>query len=219
MAKTNLPALRRHRLSAWIKNECEGSQAEFIRKAHEKTGAEINQGELSAILGGKKSFGEKKARALEEQAGMPDGYLDRDIGNVGEPIDMAGKVPLISWIRAGDWHAAADPFQPGDGEPVDSPLAIREGMYALTVRGDSMFNPSGQRSYPDGCRIFVDPNRRDPVNGDRVIAKIDGEDEVTFKVFAKDGARVFLKPLNSQYQPIYQRFRVLGTVVAKVELE
>ncbi len=36
----------------------------------------INQGELSAILHGKKPFGEKKARRIEEDAGLPKYWLD-----------------------------------------------------------------------------------------------------------------------------------------------
>ncbi|KIA81846.1 hypothetical protein QR66_02340 [Chromobacterium piscinae] len=61
---------RRARLRSWIGINCGDSQARFIAQ----TG--INQGELSALLR-TKSFGEKKARALEELAGMPKGWLDR----------------------------------------------------------------------------------------------------------------------------------------------
>lgn len=67
-------ANRRKKLALWIQSRCDGSQAKFI----EETG--INQGELSALLRDK-SFGEKKARNLEKQAGMPDLYLDIPIEN------------------------------------------------------------------------------------------------------------------------------------------
>lgn len=65
-------AARRARLSAWIADHYEGVQAAFIRD----TG--INQGELSALLA-TKPFGEKKARKLETQARMPEGYLERPL--------------------------------------------------------------------------------------------------------------------------------------------
>lgn len=64
-------ANRRLKLALWIKERSE-SQARFI----DETG--INQGELSALLRDK-SFGEKKARKIEEQAGMPNLYLDMPI--------------------------------------------------------------------------------------------------------------------------------------------
>ena len=59
----NIVENRRSRLAELIRNNYD-NQAQFIRK----TG--INQGELSAILSGKKTFGEKKARGLEEAAGL-----------------------------------------------------------------------------------------------------------------------------------------------------
>ncbi|HEX4328172.1 MAG TPA: LexA family transcriptional regulator [Burkholderiales bacterium] len=136
------------------------------------------------------------------------------------PAVQEGRVPLISWVRAGDWTPAADPYSPGDaGEWLDSPVRASRDIYALRVRGDSMYNPSGPKSYPDGCIIFIDPNRRSPHNGERIIAKIDGNDEVTFKVYTEDAGRVFLKPLNQQFPPIFEKFKVLGTVIYKGEPE
>ncbi|MBB5860214.1 S24 family peptidase [Xanthomonas arboricola] len=63
-----LVALRRARLQQWINEKHDGKQADFVRAAG------INQGELSLLLKNK-SFGEKRAAALERAAGMPSGYL------------------------------------------------------------------------------------------------------------------------------------------------
>ena len=140
--------------------------------------------------------------------------------NVESGPALEGRVPLISWVQAGDWKQAADPYAPGDAEEwLDSPVRASSGVYALRVRGESMVNPAGPKSYPDGCIIFVDPNRRSPHNGERIIAKIDGNDEVTFKVYTEDAGRVFLKPLNPQFPPIFEKFKVLGTVIYKGEPE
>ena len=65
----DLVANRRNRLKEWIDQRYVGSQAKMV----EDIG--INQGELSGLLKSK-SFGEKKARSLEDQAGMPYSYLD-----------------------------------------------------------------------------------------------------------------------------------------------
>lgn len=61
---------RRRLLRAWIDTRYGGVQAAFVGD----TG--INQGELSGLLK-TKSFGEKRARALEVLAKMPHRYLDQ----------------------------------------------------------------------------------------------------------------------------------------------
>lgn len=69
--KQDIAAVRRARLKQWIGEQCGGVQARFI----DATG--MNQGELSGLVKGVKPFGEKKARKLEELAGMPPGYLSQ----------------------------------------------------------------------------------------------------------------------------------------------
>jgi len=63
-------SIRRKRLKQVIDERFGGRQTRFV----DATG--INAGELSALMRDK-HFGEKKARSLEEQAGLPGGYLDR----------------------------------------------------------------------------------------------------------------------------------------------
>lgn len=133
--------------------------------------------------------------------------------------DIRSQVPLISWVRAGEWSEAHNPHEPGYAEDW-LPCLKQSGKhtYALRVRGDSMTAPFG-KSYPDGCIIFVDPDKRSPGNGDRIIAKLKGSDEVTFKVFQQDAGRVWLKPLNPQHPAIMELFAVLGTIIGKWEDE
>jgi SOS-response transcriptional repressor LexA len=140
--------------------------------------------------------------------------------NVFEGPDIRGLVPLISWIQAGTWHEAEDLYEPGDAE-LHLPCPTSHGIhtYALRVEGDSMTSPHG-KSYPDGCIIFVDPDQRGGVvSGGRVIAKLNGDNAVTFKVYIEDAGRRFLKPLNTQYPPIIEEFRILGKVIGKWEPE
>lgn len=61
---------RRAQLRLWINAHFDGVQAKFVEAT------DINQGELSGLLK-TKSFGEKRARRLEIQAGMPPKYLER----------------------------------------------------------------------------------------------------------------------------------------------
>ena len=141
------------------------------------------------------------------------------LGNVSEGPEIRGQVPLISWVQAGAWCQAEDPFVPGDAERwMDCPVAHSGQTFALRVRGDSMSAPHGNsRTYPEGCFIFVDPEKRSPNNGDRIIACLDESHEVTFKVYKNEDGRQWLQPLNPTHEPIRDAFTVLGTVLGKWE--
>ncbi|MCH9691969.1 MAG: XRE family transcriptional regulator [Gammaproteobacteria bacterium] len=117
---------------------------------------------------------------------------------VAQEPRMHGRIPLISWIQAGTFCEAVDIFELGDAEAwLPCPVNHSDTAYALRVKGDSMASPHpGQKSYPEGTIVFVDPNK--PLtNGCRVIAKFNGE--VTFKTYAEDMGRIFLRPINPSY--------------------
>jgi SOS-response transcriptional repressor LexA len=130
-------------------------------------------------------------------------YPKVGLANTSEGPDFKGEVPLISWVRAGVWCEAIDNYAPGDGESwLKCPINHGEHAYALRVQGDSMTSPyPGQRSYPEGTIIYVDPDIP-VVSGCRVIAKLPGTNEATFKEYRFDSGKHFLKPLNPQYQTI-----------------
>jgi SOS-response transcriptional repressor LexA len=191
----------------------------------------IGQGVISKIERGsiKKTTGiVALARALdcnpfwletgEDQPGESEGQQIKR-GNVDVARAFTGEVPVISWVQAGAWHEVAEAFQPDDAERY---LPIFKGhssqTYALKVRGDSMTSPHG-KSYPQGSYIIVDPAKVSPNNGDRIIAKLEGSAEVTFKVYKDEDGRKWLAPLNTSHQPIIEPFKVLGTVIGKWEDE
>ena len=64
---------RRKRLEAWIATHYRGVQKGFL----DKTG--MNQGMVSGLISGSKSFGEKVAVNIERKAGMPPDYLVRPL--------------------------------------------------------------------------------------------------------------------------------------------
>lgn len=134
-------------------------------------------------------------------------------------LDLKGKVPLISWVKAGTWDEAAEPFELGDAEKwMDCPVKYSKATYALRVHGDSMTAPSGNsRTYPKGCIIFVDPERCSPDNGDLVIAKLKGTSKVMLKVDKNEESRQWLQPLNPSHEPIREEFKILRTVLEKWE--
>ena len=141
------------------------------------------------------------------------------VGNVDAARAFTGEVPVISWVQAGAWQDIADTFEPEDAERH---LPIFRGhsskTYALKVRGDSMTSPYG-KSYPAGSYVIVDPEKRSPMNGDRIIALTPGSKEATFKIYKDEDGRRWLAPLNNTHQIILEPFEVLGTVIGKWEDE
>jgi SOS-response transcriptional repressor LexA len=146
--------------------------------------------------------------------------LENELSDASRP---GGRVPLISWVQAGTWGEAVDNYQPG---AADEWIPVRNNAgpnaFALTVSGDSMVSPFGQRSYPPGTVIVVDPAVQSAA-GHRVVAKlVDGGDHsVTFKELQSDAGKYFLKPLNPQYPTIEmtQGCEIVGVVVASYQQE
>lgn len=136
--------------------------------------------------------------------------------NVEDGPSIIGKVPLISWVKAGSFCTSPELFEPGDAEEW-LPAVKRFGphAYALRVIGDSMVLPYPSKdSFFPGTIIFVDPDK--PLtNGAKVIAKIDATEEATFKVFSEDGGKRYLKPQNPQYPVIEmdETMHICGVVV------
>ena len=129
-------------------------------------------------------------------------------------------VPLLSWTDAGKLGSVATDRSAAMTIPTTGNVAGRQlshRCFALRVSGDSMVNPTGRPTYPPGCTIIVDPDR-DAQNGDRVIVKIPGVEEPTFKLFTVDSGQKLLRSLNPQYPTIPWRdgMSVVGVVVQTV---
>ncbi|MEN5239084.1 S24 family peptidase [Pseudomonas sp. TWI923] len=135
--------------------------------------------------------------------------------NVSSIHHQFGKVPLISWVQAGDWCEAVSNLEEHHSESwLSCPVPISPNGYALKVRGDSMTNSGPGRTYPAGCIIFVDPEIE--VNtGDRVIARLPRTNEATFKVLVEDAGKQYLRPINPQYPiiEITEETYICGKVV------
>lgn len=115
-------------------------------------------------------------------------------------------VPLISWVQAGNWNEIQDNYRPGEGEKVVyTSRKVGPHAYALRVVGDSMENPNGRPTYPQGSIIICDPDRQ-AVHGSAVIVRLDDEKQATFKQLIIDGDTRYLKPLNPRYPII----KILG---------
>lgn len=133
-----------------------------------------------------------------------------------EPIHGGRGVPLISWVQAGVWSDVSDPMQPGEAEDW-LPCPVRHGprTYCVRVRGDSMSNPAGKPSYADGDIIFVDPDREAKA-GDRIIVRLEDQQEATFKQLLVEDGRKMLKALNPEWKPRYMEISTRATIAGVV---
>lgn len=77
------------------------------------------------------------------------------IYNVEERPPPRARLPLISFVIAGNRSEANDPYAPGAAEAwIDFDSMASKSAFCLRVRGTSMIRPDGT-GFPDGCFIAV----------------------------------------------------------------
>lgn len=208
---------RRRQLRKWIDSHFPNMAAFVARHG-------LNQGEISGLLK-TKSFGSRKARNLEEAAGMPLRYLEQTdegsplgVGVSGDNIaagpEIRGLVPVISWVQAGAWAEICDNFQPADADEwLPCPVAHGPNTFALKVQGVSM-----EKKFQDGDIIFVDPSK-EAYSGKHVVVRLDDEERATFKQLIIENGEMFLRPLNPDWPEkvihVNGRATICGVVIGK----
>ena len=143
-----------------------------------------------------------------------------DTGHDGENDIRIGKLPLISWVRAGNWSETINNFATGDAEEwIPCPFKHSENAFILRVVGKSMYNPGGERSYNDGDYIAVDPGR-EARNGSMVVVRLDDDHTATFKqlLIEPNGERM-LMALNPSWPDriirVNKNATICGVVIGK----
>lgn len=124
------------------------------------------------------------------------------------------RFPLISWVSAGEWCEAVEPYNLSQvDEWYESDCHILGDGFWLRIQGDSMTAPTGL-SVPEGMLVLFDTGK-EPKNGSLVIAKITDANEATFKKLVIDGGNKYLKGLNPAYPliPIDGNCKIIGVAV------
>lgn len=207
---------RRARLAQLIRERYE-SQADFVAK----TG--INQGEVSALLKNK-SFGEKKARKIEADCGLPTGWLDAS----GEPekqtvsaaafpgarpvqgFDEGGApshcpIPMVTLkLQAGVMGIRTEPDN-RDGGALSVPMSwIKkkgfdpEKLLAVQIKGDSM-----ETTFYEGDTVVI--NLADQTLVDNGIFAVNYDGEAVVKRLSRDAGQWWLMSDNPDQRKYYRR--------------
>ncbi|WP_415916327.1 S24 family peptidase [Xanthomonas arboricola] len=189
-------ALRRARLRAWIDDRHAGVQASFVAAVG------INQGELSGLLNGKKSFGEKKARSLEQAAGMPSGYLDSEsTATAATSTVLAAETPQ-GYLRLQLFEGAAGMGQGVVNQDFPEVMKVMEvaewevrrklgflpkpgRIQIITGRGPSM-----RPKIEDGDIVWIDTSIDYFDGDDYYLISYDGETQIKMLQKRSDGLYV-----------------------------
>lgn len=127
------------------------------------------------------------------------------------------KIPLISYIQAGQW-TGIDDFREtcGDYEYILTDLDISDDAFALEIKGDSM-----TPDFLEGDVVIIDPN--EPPHAGEFVAAINGNYEATFKKYRPLGEvdnfgrehfeLIALNPDYPKLSTLKQEIRIIGTMV------
>lgn len=209
--------IRREHLRVLLDTRCGGSQTRLADTL------DCSPNYVSRMLSTKKHrkrIGDDMARHIESRFGLDHGFIDVPYrphsANTEPGPDLVRSVPLISWVRAGQWQGAVDMYQPGVAEDwYQSPVSGSSNMFCLRVRGASM-----EPRFQEGELIFVDPERS-PASGDYVVVRLDDRDEATFKRLRYEGGETWLEAINPDWPHRFIRLTedatLCGVVVFKGE--
>ncbi|MBF4248974.1 Cro/Cl family transcriptional regulator, partial [Vibrio anguillarum] len=107
-------------------------------------------------------------------------------------LQFVRKIPILSRVQAGNWaKVIVDNEIELEWQIVTA--KVTDEAFAMRVSGNSMTNPFGPPSIPDGSIVIVEPCSC-PDNGKIVVATLNDAPEATIKKLEIDGPHKFLVP-------------------------
>lgn len=189
--------------------------------------AKLTQAKLGKLIGvkpaavtqwetGKTNLSGENLLKAAQLLGVTPEYLLHGTGkgkvesNVISGPTIKGRYPLISWVAAGAWSDITElPIE--DATLYPCPVACSARTFVLRVQGISM-----EPTFRDGDLIFIDP-AAEARHGSYVVARLEDENEATFKQLIIEGGQKYLKPVNpnwpEQVTPINGNCTIVGSVV------
>ncbi len=209
---------RRLRLIQLRDDYCDGNASKLARKI-EREPSYVLRMLWPEGKAGRKRIADDMIEVIEKSFGLPRGWMDgisqekSNVELVQQP-NPGKRYPVISWVSAGAWAEALEPYTLNDVEEwCESDAHVEGEGFWLRIKGDSMTSPVGM-SIPEGMMVLFDTGR-EAKHGSLVLAKLIDANEATFKKLVIDGGDHFLKPLNPAYPliPIDGNCKILGVAV------
>ena len=159
----------------------------------------------------------RNIQALANALECPPEFLQFGIGdrkdinsNVSPGPTIKATAPLISWVQAGAWSEISE-IKAYDAERYMCPVNCSDLTFVLKVQGVSM-----EPKFHEGDLIFVDPEA-ECIHGSYVVARLDDDNQATFKQLIIEGGHKFLKAANpnwpEQLIPINGNCTLVGKVI------
>ena len=130
--------------------------------------------------------------------------------NVSPGPTIKATAPLISWVQAGAWSEISE-IKAYDAERFMCPVNCSDLTFVLKVQGISM-----EPKFDEGDLIFVDPEA-ECIHGSYVVARLDDDNQATFKQLIIENGHKFLKAANpnwpEQLIPINGNCTLVGKVI------
>ena len=194
--------------------------AERVKNKRNKLG--LTQLQLSELVGTAQTSIQKIERgdtktprhieALARALKCTPEYLLFGIGDIDNATVMSNAtnyLPLVSFVQAGDWSDINE-IRVDEAELYPSPIKCSVNSFIVRVEGESMM-----KAFYPGDLLYVDPESQ-PINGSFVIARLDDENQATFKQLVIDGNKRYLKALNPDWPTKFIEINGNCTIVGKV---
>ena len=196
--------------------EARAKQKLSRRQVAEKAG--ISEAHLRFVEMEERPMSPKTLRKVATVLGIDetpliDAWLHENVWGLSLAPKELQKIPVISWVHAGDFAMAEDPEQLADVEEWVWTMAKGPNVFALRVEGDSM-----EPEFREGEIIVVNPHIAWEAGNYVIVKNADGE--ATFKQIKKKGKMWVLHPLNPKYEDIQvdnRQLYVVGVVVEKLK--
>jgi SOS-response transcriptional repressor LexA len=158
-------------------------------------------------------------RIAKEYNAELDWLLQSDKSDTSETARVKSKLArLLNSVQAGQWTEVSDEFQVDDTTKFYEVADFPEGeIFALQISGESM-----EPVFEAGDIIIIDTGVA-PAPGDFVVAKLDAQNEATFKKYRVIGTQpngspvIELVPLNSDFPTLtlsaHNPGRIIGTMI------
>ncbi|MGX8939628.1 LexA family protein [Symbiopectobacterium sp. Eva_TO] len=205
-----------------------GQRIKSLRKLKKYT--QVTLGKSIGVTGvtvgyWEKDLNEPGGKALSKLAkalNTTESYLlyGTDPGSVTMIHDSMHMVPLLSWDEAMAFIATGGNEMPKNANNTATFVTASQRAFCVKIDDDTMVNPYGKPSIPQGSMIIVDP-LVEPENGKIVAAIISDSSNqpprsmMTVKKLVMDGFNNYLMPLNPRYDKILvtDACKIVGTVI------